>query len=79
MEEKSIQIIRMNSLNNSVTLIKELTPNPSVTEVIRLATMLATYVKDGSVPIEKLKKVDLYFNKKKGDTNTDESSGADLG
>lgn len=77
MNEKDIQIIRMNSLNNSVTLIKELTPNPTVTEVIRLATMLATYVKDGSVPTEKLKKVDSYFNRKMG--INDESSGADLG
>lgn len=77
MDEKSLQIIRMNSLNNSVTLIKELTPNPTVTEVIRLAAMLSTYVRDGSVPTDKLKKVDLYFNKKKGDTN--ESSGTDLG
>jgi len=79
MDEKNIQIIRMNSLNNSVTLIKELIPNPTVTEVIRLATMLATYIKDGSVPTEKLQKVDSYFNRKKEDSNNDEGSGADLG
>jgi hypothetical protein len=78
MDEKNIQIIRMNSLNNSVSLIKELTTNPSVTEVVRLATMLATYVKDGSIPIEKLKKVDMYFKNKNVDGTTNESAGAEI-
>jgi hypothetical protein len=78
MDEKNIQIIRMNSLTNSINLVKELTTTPTSTETFCLASLMSEFIQNGKVPTEKLKKVDTHF-KNKNQGITDESSSPNIG